>query len=151
MQSSIILGDSKVLTMRKRPKETSLKAKTSRLPFGPVAKKLLYIPEIVDDYNFCMGDVDEFDHLTANNAGFRRVRRGGHKVIEHWILRGVLSNYYLICKRFDQPISEKLRLANQVEFRRRLTLSLFKLGASTSRVPSKRVSYVGPQADIKPP
>jgi hypothetical protein len=75
--SSAMSGDEKVLWLRKRPKETSSKAKTSRAPFGNEAIKELLIPAIVDGYNYHMGAVDEFDHLTAQNAGLRHVKRGG--------------------------------------------------------------------------
>ena len=75
--SSLILGDKRVTLLRKRPKETSSKAKTSRAPFGNDAIKELLIPLIVDGYNYHIGAVDEFDHLTAQNAGLRHVKRGG--------------------------------------------------------------------------
>ncbi len=63
--SSFILGDERVLRLRKRPKETSFKAKTTREPFGNQAIKELSIPAIADRYNYHMGAVDEFNHLTA--------------------------------------------------------------------------------------
>jgi hypothetical protein len=58
-------SDKKVLRLRKRPKETSFKAKTSRALFGNNATKELLILAIVDGYNYHMGAVDEFDHLIA--------------------------------------------------------------------------------------
>jgi hypothetical protein len=63
--SSVLSGDEKVVRLRKRPKETSSKAKTAREPFGDEAVKELEIPAIADGYNHHMGAVDEFDHLTA--------------------------------------------------------------------------------------
>jgi hypothetical protein len=66
MMSSFMSGDQRVLRKRKRPKETSSKAKTSRVPFSDgEAVKELSIPEIADKYNYNMGAVDEFDHLTT--------------------------------------------------------------------------------------
>jgi hypothetical protein len=76
--SSFISGDERILRRRKRPKETSSKAKTTRIPFGNQAIKILSIPVITDRYNYHMGVVDEFDYLTAQNAGLRHVERGGH-------------------------------------------------------------------------
>jgi hypothetical protein len=66
MMSSMLSGDQKVLSERKRPKETSFKAKTSRAPFldGKAVKKL-WILAIADRYNHFMGAVDKFDHLIA--------------------------------------------------------------------------------------
>jgi len=65
MMSSFMLGDPRVIRLRKRPKATSSKVKTSRVPFSNSTTKKLSIPAIVDGYNYNMGHVDEFDHLTA--------------------------------------------------------------------------------------
>jgi hypothetical protein len=67
--SSVLSGNKKVVRLRKRPKETSSKARTAREPFGTEAVKELEIPAITDGYNYHMGAVDEFDHLTAQNTG----------------------------------------------------------------------------------
>jgi hypothetical protein len=63
--SSVLLGDEKVVRLRKRLKETSSKAKTIRVPFGKDLVKELSIPAIADGYNYYIGAVDEFNHLTA--------------------------------------------------------------------------------------
>jgi len=65
MMSLVMSSDEKVLRLRKRLKETSFKAKTSRAPFGNDAIKELLILAVVDGYNYHIGAVDEFDHLTA--------------------------------------------------------------------------------------
>jgi hypothetical protein len=83
MISSFMLGDERVLRRRKRPKETSSKAKTTRIPFSNQAIKTLSIPVITDGYNYYMGAVNEFNHLTAQNASLRHVERGGHQALEH--------------------------------------------------------------------
>jgi hypothetical protein len=54
-----------VVRLRRRLKETSSKAKTSRVPFREEAIKELSIPIIADAYNYHMGAVNEFDYLTA--------------------------------------------------------------------------------------
>jgi hypothetical protein len=76
--SSFMSGDQRINRLRKRPKETSLKAKTVRKPFGNQATKVLSIPTITDGYNYYIGTVDEFNHLTTQNASLRHVERGGH-------------------------------------------------------------------------
>jgi hypothetical protein len=101
MISSVMSGDQRVTRLRKRPKETSSKAKTAQAPFGKDAIKELSIPAIADSYNYHMGAVDEFDHLTAQNAGLRHVERGGHQALEHWLLRVVLVNSYLLALGSD--------------------------------------------------
>jgi hypothetical protein len=78
IMSSVLSGNEKVIRLRKRPRETSSKARTAREPFGNSAVKELEIPAIADGYNYYMGTVDEFDYLTAQNAGLRHVKRGGH-------------------------------------------------------------------------
>jgi hypothetical protein len=60
-----LLGNEQVVRLRKRPKETSSKAKTTRAPFSKEAIKELSIPAITDKYNYDMGVVDEFDYLIA--------------------------------------------------------------------------------------
>ncbi len=75
---SFMLGDYEVIRKRKRPKETSSKAKTSQIPFSNEPTKELSILAIADGYNYNIGAVDEFDHLTAQNAGLCYVHRGGH-------------------------------------------------------------------------
>jgi hypothetical protein len=76
-------GDKRVKRLRRRPKETSSKAKTSRIPFSNYAIKVLLIPAIADRYNYHIGAINEFDHLTAQNASLRHVRRGGYQALNH--------------------------------------------------------------------
>jgi hypothetical protein len=77
MMSFVLLLDEKVIRLRKRLKETSSKAKISRISFGEDAIKELSIPIIADAYNYYIGVVDEFDYLIAQNPGLRPIRRGG--------------------------------------------------------------------------
>jgi hypothetical protein len=63
--SSLLLSDEKVVRLRKRPKETSSKAKTLRQPFSNKLKKELVILAIIDGYNYYIGIVDEFNYLIA--------------------------------------------------------------------------------------
>ncbi len=46
-------------------------------------KSELNILEAAENYNYCMGAVDEIDHLTAQNECLRHVERGEHQAIEH--------------------------------------------------------------------
>jgi hypothetical protein len=75
--SSALSGNQRVVQLRKRPKETSSKAKTSREPFGSDLIKELSIPIAIDGYNYYIGTVDEFDYLTAQNTRLRYIKRGG--------------------------------------------------------------------------
>ncbi len=49
----------------KRPKETSSKAKTLRVPFREEAIKELSIPIIIDIYNYYIGVINKFNYLTT--------------------------------------------------------------------------------------
>ena len=49
--------------LRKRPLETSLSVKTTRVPYEEHAKKLLEILEFDEEYNHEMGAVDEGNKL----------------------------------------------------------------------------------------
>jgi hypothetical protein len=101
--SFVLLANEKIIQLRRRPKETSSKAKTSRISFGEDVIKELSIPTIADAYNYYMGVVDEFDYLTAQNPGLWPIRHGGAQALEHWLLRTVLVNCYLLALCSDVP------------------------------------------------
>jgi hypothetical protein len=65
IMSFVLSSDEKVIRLRKRPKETSSKAKTSRVLFGNRPKKELAILAITDRYNYYIGVVNEFNYLTT--------------------------------------------------------------------------------------
>jgi hypothetical protein len=59
IMSSFMSSDEQVIRIRKKPKETSFKAKTTRAPFtDDEVIKELSIPLIADRYNYKMGVVD---------------------------------------------------------------------------------------------
>lgn len=124
MISSLMSGDERVNRIRKRPKETSSKVKTTRKPFGNQPMKVLSIPVIADGYNYHMGAVDEFDRLTAQNADLGHVERGGHQALEHWLLRTVLINCYLLAYYSNAPEPRNISFRSQLDFRRPLISSL---------------------------
>ena len=118
MMSSFMLSDERVIQLRKRPKEISSKVKTVRAPFGDQATKELSIPVITDGYNYHIGAVDKFDHLIAQNAGLRHIERGGYQALEHWLLRTVLINCYLLALYSNIPEPREVSFRSQQDFRR---------------------------------
>jgi hypothetical protein len=62
---SVLLGNKRIVCLRKRPKETSFKARTARAPFGKEATKELRIPAIIDRYNYYIRAVNKFNYLIA--------------------------------------------------------------------------------------
>ena len=147
MMSSFMSGEERVLRRRKRPKETSSKAKTARIPFGNQAIKTLSIPAIADGYNYHMGAVDEFDHLTAQNAGLRHVERGGHQALEHWLLRTVLINCYLLALCSDVPEPRAVSFRSQSDFRNQLIGALLAKGREGEVCPKRRISHISQGAE----
>jgi hypothetical protein len=115
--SSFILGNKHILRLRKRPKETSSKAKTIRIPFSNQAIKVLLIPVITDGYNYYIGAINEFDYLTTQNAGLWYIERGGHQVLEYWLLYTVLINYYLLALYSHMPEPRQVSFRSQQDFR----------------------------------
>jgi Transposase IS4 len=150
IMSSVLSGDQRVLRLRKRPKETSSKAKTARVPFGKDAVKELSIPAIADGYNYHMGAVDEFDHLTAQNAGLRHIERGGHQALEHWLLRTALVNSYLLALCSDVPEPREVSFRSQQDFRRQLIGGLLAKGRGSEICPKRRISKISQTANKIP-
>jgi hypothetical protein len=150
MMSSFMSGDPRVLRQRKRPKKTSSKAKTARVPFGDQAIKELSIPAVADGYNYHMGAVDEFDHLTAQNPGLRHIERGGHQALEHWLLRTVLVNCYLLALCSDVPEPREINFRSQADFRRQLITALMAKGREGDVCPKRRISRISQGADQVP-
>jgi hypothetical protein len=151
MMSSVLFGDERVIRLRKRPKETSSKARTARAPFGKdEAVKELSIPIIADEYNYNMGAVDEFDHLTAQNAGLRHVERGGHQALEHWLLRTVLVNCYLLALCSDVPEPRQITFRSQQDFRKQLVGSLLAMGRASEICPKRSIGKISQEADQVP-
>jgi hypothetical protein len=146
----LYVGDQRVERLRKRPKETSSKAKTARIPFGNEATKVLSIPTIADEYNYHMGAVDEFDHLTAQNAGLRHIERGGHQALEHWLLRTVLINCYLLALCSNVPEPRQVSFRSQQDFRRQLVSALVAKGRGSEICPKRRISQISHIADQEP-
>jgi hypothetical protein len=97
-----------------------------------------------------MGAVDEFDHLTAQNAGLRHVERGGHQALEHWLLRTVLINCYLLSYCSDVPEPRQVSFRSQQDFRRQLVSALLAKGRDGEVCPKRRISQISQGADQVP-
>jgi hypothetical protein len=143
-------GDERVLRLRKRPKETSSKAKTAQEPFGREATKVLSIPAIADIYNYYMGAVNEFDHLTTQNASLRHVERGGHQALEHWLLRTGLINCYLLALCSNIPEPREISFRSQQDFRRQLVTALLAKGRDGEVCIKRRILRIRKGAEKVP-
>lgn len=125
MMSTVLDGTEHVESLRKRPKQGKKKEQEKHKPFFGQPRALLAIPKIFDLYNWNMGPVDGFDHLTANNAGLRPVVRGCSQALEHWILRGVLANTYVVAQVWRRE-NDMTPLRSQKDWRRDIIAGLLK-------------------------
>lgn len=139
IQSNVLDGEGAIERKRKRPKETSSKAKTSRKKFGKHATKVLEILLLYDKYNYNMGAVDQHDNLATRNPGLRPIRRGGHQAIEHWDLRVVLVNCYLLSLLSDFDNLRPIDFSLQSDFRTQLVEALFSKAHQCQITPKRRI------------
>ena len=104
------------------------------------------------DNRWPLADVcyNEFDHLIAQNAGLRHVERGGHQALEHWLLRTVLINSYLLALCSDVPEHRQVSFRSQQDFRRQLISSLLTMGRDSEICPKRRISQISQGADQVP-
>ncbi len=143
-------GDDRVIRLRKRPKETSSKAKTPRVLFGREPIKELSIPAIANEYNYHMGVVNIFDHLTTQNPRLRPVWQGGAQAIEHWLLQTVPVNCYLLALCSDVPKPRQVSFRSQQDFRNLLIRSLLSISRDANRCPKRKISRISKGADQVP-
>lgn len=139
--STVDDGKSKVTRLRKRPKKTSSKAKTSRVPFGDQPTKELDIPVVYDKYNNKMLAVDEADQLAGSNGGSRRIRRGAWQSLEQWILVTILVNCYLVAFYSEVERKREIKFRNQHDFRIQLVEGLLAMSLREPGPKKRRFSY----------
>lgn len=149
--TTVISQDAMIVRNRKRPKLTSSKAKTARVPFGELARKDLEIPLLFDEYNHHMGSVDQGDQLFSVYPGLRPIRRGGGQALEHWLLVTVLVNTYLIARHSPPSETTSINFRSQRDFRLKLVQSLLVLGKELSRLSRKRsIAHMSTKAIASP-
>lgn len=147
--STVLDSKEQVLRNRKRPKKSSSRAKTSRVPFGDEPTKDLLIPALYDEYNHKMGFVDQQDQLFSYESGRRQVRRGGHQALEHWLLGMVLVNCYLISYYSPKEETKDINFRSQTDFREQIMSGLFELGKSAPISRKRRVSHINPDTALE--
>ena len=89
-----------IISLRKRPKSTSSKAKSARKPFGLESTKKLPIQEFNNSYNHNMNHVDQADQLRCYSMNLRHTYKGW-KALFQFIFNVVLVNYYLLSFHSD--------------------------------------------------
>jgi hypothetical protein len=138
--STVDDGKSKVTRLRKRPKKTSSKAKTSRVPFGDQPTKELEIPKVYDNYNHNMLSIDVADQLAGSNSGRRRIRRGAWQAIEQWLLVTVLVNSYLAAFYSEVEEERQIKFRNQHDFRIQIIEGLLAMSQRAAGPKKRRFS-----------
>ena len=143
IMSNCLKAEELIAKLRRRPKLTSSKAKTARKPFGQLARKILDIPVLYDEYNLNMGAVDEHDNMSSRNAGLRPIRRGGHQALDHWLLRVALVNSYLLSLLDGkEDVPKEIDFRSQKDFRQQLVTALLYRGQQGPLVPKRRISII---------
>jgi hypothetical protein len=94
-----------------------------------------------------MGAVNEFDHLTTQNSGLRHVVRGGAQALEHWLLRTVLVNCYLLALCSDIPERRQISFRSQQDFRKQLVGALLAIGKDSDISPKRRIGRISQGAN----
>jgi hypothetical protein len=132
---------SKVTRVRKRPKKTSSKAKTARVPFGDQSTKELKIPEVYDYYNYNMLAVNVADQLASSNSGHQQIRRGAWQALEQWLLVTVLVNCYLVAFYINIKEEKQIKFRNQRDFRMQLIEGLLAISQAVPGPKKQRFSH----------
>lgn len=91
--------DETVYVERKRASPTSTNARIVRPVFGDQAKKWLYIPKDIDDYNNNMNGVDRADHLRANLTCHRSFERRTWRPLWNFLLDLCRVDSYLLSRK----------------------------------------------------
>jgi hypothetical protein len=149
MMSTVVDGSECVQKLRRRPKQGQKKEMAKHQPFKGLPRALLDIPKCFDNYNNNMGAVDSFDQLTAINAGIRPVKRGAWQALEHWLLRVILVNTYVILQR-SRKHTDLTLMRSQQEHRLRIIRGLIDLAKATKSdnpiCKKRRISQANPEA-----
>jgi hypothetical protein len=153
--NTAVLGISTVLTqnetvdrLRHKPKATSTSAKTARASYGPDEyTKTMPIPLFWDLYNHNMNSVDRGDQLAVINAGLRHMARGGWQAIEHWLLRVVLCNCFILAWWAGPDSPREINFRNQQDFCNQLINSLLYISKDIARSKKRRISYISQDAE----
>jgi hypothetical protein len=128
---------SKVTKVRKRPKKTSSKTKTARVPFGDQPTKELEIPELYNCYNHNILAINVADQLASSNSSRRRIKRGTWQALDQWLLITVLVNCYLVTFYSNIKRERQIKFRSQRDFRIQIIDALLAIGKDPP-VPKKR-------------
>jgi hypothetical protein len=79
------------------------------------------------------------------------VRRGGHQALEHWLLRTVLINCYLLALCSDIPEPRQVSFRSQQDFRRQLIGTLVAKSRASEVCPKRRILHISQGAGDVPP
>jgi hypothetical protein len=79
------------------------------------------------------------------------VERGGHQALEHWLLRTVLVNSYLLALYSDAPEPRQVSFRSQQDFKRQLIGSLLAIGRSSKVCLKRRIGRISQGANQVPP
>jgi len=102
----------KVERLRRRPKKTSTNAAVVRNIFNNESRKILPIPEFIDDYNYHMGSVNIADQLRSYYSTQQRCRRNWLPLF-YWLLDTSLVNAYRIQRTINSHSGSPRKLQSE--------------------------------------
>ena len=123
-QSNCTDGLPNLAKLRRRPKKTSSKAKTSRVPFGIHSQAWLFIPLLVHGYNTYMNGVDRGDPSRASLPWRRHYQHW--KALFFGLLGIAIVNSYLLS--FHSKVNNKAKYTRFGKFRKDLIQGLIEHG-----------------------
>ena len=143
-QSNCIDGLPDQVKLRRRPKKTSSKAKTSRVPFGSHSQAWLFIPLLVDGYNTYMNGVDRGDQLRASLPWRRHYQNW--KALFFGLLGISIVNSYLLS--LHSKVDKKAKYTRFTKFRKDLIQGLIEHGERLSTIANEFVNKKSERATI---
>jgi hypothetical protein len=75
------------------------------------------------------------------------VRRGGHQALEHWLLRTVLVNCYLLSHYSDIPKPREVCFRSQQDVRKQIIRGLLAKGRDGDIYLKRRIAYISHKAE----
>jgi hypothetical protein len=78
------------------------------------------------------------------------VKRGGAQALEHWLLRTVLVNCYLLALCSDIPEPRNINFRSQQDFRRQLIRALLAIGKASNISLKRRIARISQEASQVP-
>ena len=90
--------------------------------------------------------------MASRNAGLRPIRRGGYQALDHWLLRVVLINSYLLSLLGgEEDAKREVDFRSQKDFRQQIATALLHRGQRSPLTNKRRISIISIASESLPP